>query len=261
VGAAALSRTVDDVASRLAAAGCVAPHEEAVELLATAGDAGEIDALVARRASGEPLAWVVGSVWFCGIRVRVHPGVYVPRPHSELLARRAAALLPDDGIAVDLCTGSGAVARVLQVQRPSATVLATEVDPVAVACARANGVNALLGDLDDPLPAELVGAVDVVVAVTPYVPTGELRFLARDVVAFEPGHALDGGESGMRVLSSVVTRSSRWLRPGGWLILEIGGDQARAVAGRMAAAGLVDIAVVTDEDGDDRAIEGRRPSS
>lgn len=211
-----------------------------------------------RRTAGEPLAWLVGAVEFCGLRVSVHPGVYVPRWQTEALARRAVALLPPAGVAVDLCTGAGAVAAVLHTGRPAATVMATDIDPGAVACARANGVDALEGHLDDPLPAALRGAVDVVTAVVPYVPTEELVFLPRDVVAFEPRRALDGGRGGVEVLSAVVRRSTRWLRPGGWLLLEIGGDQAPAVAADMEAAGFEAIAVLSDDEGDHRAIEGRR---
>jgi release factor glutamine methyltransferase len=252
---------LDQVASRLAAAGCIAPHEEAAQLAAVATGPAHLDELVARRCDGEPLAWLVGAVTFCGIRVAVGPGVYVPRWQSEPLARRAADLLPAQGTAVDLCTGAGAIACVLRAAEPAATVVATDVDPLAVACARGNGVDALLGDLDDPLPRSLLGAVDVMTAVVPYVPTDELRFLPRDVVAFEPARALDGGDGGLRFLSAVVARSVGWLRPDGWLLLELGGEQAPIVGGQMAAAGFVDITVLRDDDGDDRAIEGRRPST
>lgn len=243
--------------ARLAAAGCVAPEEEAAELLAAATHPAHLDLLVARRTSGEPLAWVVGSVDFCGIRVTVPTGVYVPRWQTEPLARRAADLLPDDGVAVDLCTGAGAIACVLRGAHPSATVVATDIDPAAIACARENGVDARLGDLDQPLPAALLGTVDVLTSVVPYVPTDALAYLPRDVLAFEPRLALDGGPGGMRLLSSVVARSTRWLRPGGWLLLELGGDQATTVAGEMAVAGFVDITVLKDGDADPRWIEGR----
>ena len=251
---------VGEVASRLAASGCVAAEEEAAELVTVAaGDAARLESLVTRRTRGEPLAWVVGSMVFCGIRVKVHTGVYVPRWQTEALARRAAALLPEEGVAVDLCTGAGAVACVLQGASPSTVVLATDADPAAVACARDNGVDALLGDLDEPLPPTLLGAVDVMTAVVPYVPTDQLPFLPRDVTAFEPSRALDGGEGGLRLLCAVVVRSVRWLRPGGWLLLELGGDQAPQVAEKMGSAGFVETAVLHDEEGDDRAIEGRRP--
>jgi len=245
------------VALRLAAAGCVAADEEASALLVAAGGPAELDTLVARRASGEPLAWIVGHVDFCGVRLAVDPGVYVPRWQTEPLARRAATLLPEHGTAVDLCTGAGAIACVLLGAAPAATVVATDVDPLAVACARRNGVDALTGDLDDPLPATLAGAVDVMTAVVPYVPADELRLLPRDVLAFEPRRALDGGAGGLEVLSAVVACSTRWLRPGGWLLLELGGDQATAVAARMAAAGFGEIDVFCDDDGQDRGIAGR----
>jgi release factor glutamine methyltransferase len=254
VGAAALSA---DIAGRLAAAGCVAPDEEAALLVAAARGDVELEGLVARRASGEPLAWLVGWAEFCGIRVGVHPGVYVPRRHTEALAGRAATRLPEGGVAVDLCTGSGALACLLQAVVPSATVVATDADPRAVACAASNGVDALLGDLDQPLPPSLLGRVDVMTAVVPYVPTPDLRFLPRDVLAYEPRAALDGGPRGLTLLASVVDRSVRWLRPGGWLLLELGGDQAPDVARPMGEAGYVDVSVLEDEEGDQRAIEGR----
>ena len=230
-------------------------------LRVAAGDPDHLEALVRRRTAGEPLAWLVGGVDFCGVPVKVHPGVYVPRRQTEGLAERATYLLPAEGVAVDLCTGAGAVAAVLQARRPAATVLATDIDPTAVACARANGVKALLGDLDAPLPPALHGAVDVITAVVPYVPTDHLVFLPRDVIAFEPRWALDGGRDGVEVLSTLVGRSTCWLRPGGWLLLEIGGQQAATVTEAMEAAGFGEVTVVRDEEGDDRAVEGRRPMS
>lgn len=240
----------------------MSPAEEAAELRAAAGrDAALLDALVARRVEGEPLAWIVGSVDFCGLRVRVDAGVYVPRWQTEPLARRGAALLPSAGTAVDLCTATGALACVLRAAAPAATVVATDIDPLAVACAASNGVDALVGHLDEPLPAALLGTVDVLTAVVPYVPTDQLRFLPRDVTAYEPPGALDGGADGLRLMAEVVRRSPRWLRPGGWLLLELGGDQAAAVSALMEAAGFDAITVLTDEDGNDRGIEGRRDAA
>jgi release factor glutamine methyltransferase len=139
--------------------------------------------------------------------------------------------------------------------RPDATVLATDRDQVAIACARSNGVTALLGDLDEPLPPSVEGRVDVMTAVVPYVPTEELHLLPRDVLAFEPRHALDGGPGGTALLERVAELSARWLRPGGRLLLELGGDQARALAPTMAVAGLSTFRVHRDADGQDRAIE------
>ena len=246
------------VVAALAEGGCVAPGAEADELLTASSEGvGSLEELVARRLGGEPLAWITGFVRFCGIRVHVDPGVFVPRPHTQALARRAVSLLPDDGIAVDLCTGSGAVGAVLGLAHPRATVLATDVDPVAIACAGRNGVRALVGDLDEPLPPSLRGRVEVMTAVVPYVPTTDLAFLPRDVLANEPRRALDGGPSGTAVLARTAEAAGRWLRPGGSVLLELGGDQAREVAKALEKVGLSEIRVHRDGDGQDRAIEAR----
>jgi release factor glutamine methyltransferase len=235
----------------------VAAEEEAALLVtAAAGDPDRREALVRRRTAGEPLAWLVGAVDFCGQRVRVDPGVYVPRWQTQAMARRALELLAPAGVAVDLCTGAGAIPCLFRARRPAATVVATDIDPAAVACARANGVDARLGHLDEPLSAALLGTVDVLTAVVPYVPTEDLAFLPRDVLAYEPRRALDGGEGGLTVLRTVVARSTRWLRPGAWLLLELGGRQAAPVAAAMEASGFTAISVLRDEEGDDRAIEG-----
>jgi release factor glutamine methyltransferase len=140
----------------LAQSGCISPVEEADALLAASGgDADALASMLARRIDGEPLPWITGSIVFCGLEVRVTPGVYVPRWQTEPLARLAASLLPADGVAVDLCTGAGAVAMVLGGEAPGARVLATDVDPLAVACARTNGVDASRGVLDEPLPVAI----------------------------------------------------------------------------------------------------------
>jgi release factor glutamine methyltransferase len=248
------------VLEALAAGGSVEPGAEADALLEAANDgAGPIGRLVARRLEGEPVSWITGWVWFCGIRVLVDPGVFVPRPQTEALARRAVELLPAVGIAVDLCTGSGAIAVVLRAERPGATVIATDVDPVATACASRNGVEVLPGDLDEPLPPALRERVDVVTAVVPYVPTEELHLLPRDVLAHEPARALDGGPGGTAILERAARATVRWLRPGGTVLLELGGDQADELSTTMADAGLTAIRVHRDDEGRDRAIEARRP--
>ena len=243
----------------LRAAGCVAAEEEADELLAAAdGDTARLETLVARRSAGEPLAWLTGTVSFCGLTVAVWPGVYVPRWQSERLAEEAAHRLPERGVAVELCAGAGAIALVMAHRRPRAQVVATEIDPLAVACARANGVEVVEGDLADPLPRRLAGQVDVMVAVVPYVPTAGLRRLPRDVVAYEPRRALDGGPDGTDLLVRVVRAASRWLGPGGSLLLELGGDQAGRLAPLLDELGYRDVVLFEDEDGELRALGCRR---
>jgi release factor glutamine methyltransferase len=246
------------ITGRLSAAGCIAAAEEADELIAAAGGVPEVlAAMVDRRSTGEPMAWITGSVEFCAVTVRVAPGVYVPRWHTEPLARRAASLLPARGVAVDLCTGCGAIAVVLGAAVPEAQVVATELDHEAARCARGNGVEVFEGFLDDPLPRRLEHGVDVMSAVVPYVPTDALRLLPRDVQAFEPRRALDGGVDGTELLAEVVRRSVRWLRPGGWLLFELGGDQAEPMRALLGQLGFEAIDVMVDEDGDPRAICAR----
>jgi release factor glutamine methyltransferase len=241
-----------DVAGILAAHGFVAAEEEAQELLAAGGD---LDALLDRRLAGEPLAWIVGSAPFCDLRVRVDPGVYVPRPQTEVLARRAAERLPDGGVAIDLCTGSGALAAWLSACRPGARVVAADVDERAVACAAANGVEAYAGDLFAPLPGDLAGRADVVVAVAPYVPRPQLGLLQRDTFAFEAALAYDGGEDGLDLVRRIVADAPRWLRAGGALLLEVGADQVAALEGDLRAAGFATVTPLVDEDGDVRGVE------
>jgi release factor glutamine methyltransferase len=249
-----------DVASltrALAGAGCVAADEEAEEIARRAHGQADAARMLARRLTGEPLEWITGRAHFCGLDLAIEPGVYVPRWQSEPLALKAAQLLPATGQAVDVCTGAGAVALVLQTRRPGARVVATDTDPVAVRCARANGITVHQGDLDEPLPPALAGGVDVMTGVPPYVPHDALHLLPRDVQRFEPRKALDGGARGLEVLTTLVGRSPRWVRPGGWLLLEIGGDQVAAMTALMTAAGYRAIDVLVDEEGDPRGIRGR----
>lgn len=242
----------DEVTRRLVAAGCVAAAEEAAELVERAPDAAGLERWVRRREEGEPLAWITGGQEFCGQWLRVDPGVYVPRRQTEDLARRAAAVLAaSDGSAADLCTGSGAVAAHLMAAVPGATVVGTDVDARAAVCARRNGVRAVVGEAGRPLASH---AFDVVTAVAPYVPTGALHLLPRDVRRFEPRRALDGGADGLAVVRSIVSSAARLLRPGGWLFLEVGADQDRVLEPELAGAGLDLTRRWRDEDGDLRGV-------
>ena len=232
----------------------MAAEEEADELLAAAATGAELEALVERRLTGEPLAWITGTAPFLGRMVVVTPGVYVPRWQTEQLAERALERLPQGGVAIDVCTGSGALAVVLA-SRP-ARVYATDLSPEAVACARANGVDAYLGDLFAPLPDGIVA--DVVTSVVPYVPTGELGLLQRDTFTFETPLAYDGGPDGCALLRRALSGGARRLRSGGALLLELGGDQASLIADDLEYAGYVDVKVLKDEDGDVRGIEATK---
>jgi len=246
---------VVELAARLSRAGCVAAEEEAHELVACGGgDQSLLQSLADRRVTGEPLAWVTGQAAFGDLTVLVHAGVYVPRWQSIGLARRATARLSAAGNAIDLCTGSGAVAAALQAARPSAHVVATDSDVSAVACARANGVEAAAGDLFAAVPSSFRGATDVVVAVVPYVPSGELPLLPRDTLGFEDAAHYDGGPDGTDVLQRLITDAPRFLQPGGSVLLELGGDQADILRPALDRLGYEDVETWSDEDGDLRGL-------
>ncbi len=246
----------ESLAELLSRAGFVAAREEASELLARAGDDRQLlDSLVRRRLTGEPLAWIVGSTSFCGTQIRVDTGVYVPRWQSEPLARRAVDRLPDGGTAIDLCTGTGAIAKVLMLGRPDAAVVASDLDQRSVDCAKANGVDVYLGDLFAPLPQSLEGCVDVIVGAVPYVPTGELPLLQRDTFTFESRRSYHGGRDGTDILRRILREAPRYLRDGGAILLELGGGQAEALRGDLARLGYLEVGVLSDEAGDVRGIE------
>jgi release factor glutamine methyltransferase len=211
--------------------------------------------MVERRLTGEPLAWITGHVQFCGLRIRVDPGVYVPRWQTQALAQRAVACLPPKGTAIDVCTGAGAIAKVLSTAHPGARIVASDIDGRAIVCALSNGVEAVRGDLFTPLPRSLEGAVDVVVGVVPYVPTPALSLLQRDALSFESTSSYDGGPDGTDVLRRVLHESPRFLRPAGVILLELGGEQAELLRDDLARLGYDDVIELFDDEGDLRGIE------
>jgi len=243
------------LAAQLAKSGFPAAKQEARELYDAAwGDPDILHCWSIRRLDGEPLEWLRGFTIFAGNRVRVDRGVYVPRPQTELLVDRAITLLPEQGLAADLCTGSGAIAVALRVARPGARVVATDIDARAVRCAAKNRVEVYQGHLVEPVPTELMGRFDVVVAVAPYVPTEELVFLPRDVIRFEPRQALDGGINGVEVLEQVVSAGAQLLHSGGSLLLELGGDEDTKLDGVLERAGFTLVEHLIDEEGDLRGL-------
>jgi release factor glutamine methyltransferase len=250
-----VSDTIDvaGIARRLATAGCVATRAEAEQLLAVAADAADLENRIRRRESGEPLPWITGTVTFCGRPIAVDAGVYVPRPQTELLARRAEARLPRGGRAADLCCGCAAIAAHLARTVPSATIVGVDIDLAAVRCARRNDVAALVGDLD--CIRRPPAGFDLVTAVPPYVPTASIALLPADVQRHEPRRALDGGADGLDVARRVVATAARLLRPGGWLLIELGGDQDDALEPTLVDAGFDrPIERWYDDDGDLRGI-------
>lgn len=236
------------VIATLRAAGCVFAEDEARLLIAAARTPDELAALVESRAGGLPLEHVLGWAEFCGLRVAVDPGVFVPRRRTEHLVRLATFLAHQATdrpypVLVDLCCGSGAVGAALAGAVPGTELHAADLDPAAVRCARRNlsalGGRVYQGDLYEPLPAALRARIDVLVANVPYVPTDEVELLPPEARVHEPRVALDGGADGLDVLRRVAADAAGWLAPGGCLLVETSERQAPGALEILAAGGLV----------------------
>jgi len=243
-----------DIVTRLRAAGCVFPEDEARLLVSAARTPADLAAMVDRRASGRPLEHVLGWAEFCGLRIAVDPGVFVPRHRTEFLVRQAAALArvaasPSTALArpravvVDLCCGSGAVGAALVAALDWVELYAVDLDPAAARCARRNvaaaGGQVYEGDLYEPLPATMRGRVDVLVANAPYVPTEVVRLLPPEARMHEPRMALDGGADGLDILRRVIAAAPIWLAPGGHLLIEASERQAPQTVDAVASSGLI----------------------
>jgi release factor glutamine methyltransferase len=250
------------IVTTLRSSGSVFAEDEAELLAAAAGTPAELGVLVARRAGGLPLEQVVGWAEFCGLRIAVEPGVFVPRRRSEFLVRQAIGLGPSAGrrlVILDLCCGAGAVGLALAHALGGAELHAADIDPVAVRCARANvdGLGQVYeGDLYAPLPASLRGRVDILIANAPYVPTGEIALMPAEARLHEPLVALDGGPDGVDIHRRVAAGAPPWLAPGGCVLIETSERQAALTAAAMTAAGL-EPRVVTDDDWSASVVIGR----
>ncbi|HKC27090.1 MAG TPA: putative protein N(5)-glutamine methyltransferase [Jatrophihabitans sp.] len=248
------------VVDELRAAGCVFAEDEARLLQAASHTSDELTALVARRVAGEPLEYILGWVQFCGLRLAVGPGVFVPRQRTQVLARQAAAFCGAGAVVVDLCCGCGAVAASVRAAVPDADVHAADVDPVAVAYAQRNlGAQVYLGDLYAALPPDLRGRIDVLTANAPYVPSEAIATMPPEARLHEPQVALDGGPDGLDVLRRVIAGAPDWLAPGAHLLVESSRHQAQALVADMTRRALV-ATVVSDESATVVVAEFRRPA-
>ena len=232
------------IVAELRAAGCVFAEDEAQLLIAAASTPAELARLVSRRSAGFPLEHVLGWAEFCGLRIAVDAGVFVPRRRTELLVRQAAAVAqPRSVVVVDLCCGSGAVGAALVGALGRVELHAVDIDPAAVQCARhnitASDGQVYAGDLYEPLPATLRGRVDIVVANAPYVPTAAIGLLPPEARLYEPRVALDGGADGHDVQRRISAGASSWLAPGGHLLVETSERQVARTAAVFVDQGML----------------------
>jgi len=232
-----------EVTGTLRAAGCVFAEEEAQLLLSAAGSPDELADMVAERAGGLPLEYVLGWAEFCGRRIAVERGVFIPRRRSEFLASLAIGLARQSAspVVLDLCCGSGALGAALAAAVTNTQLYAADVDPAAVRCARRNITTTgrvYEGDLYEPLPVSLQGRVDVLIANAPYVPTASIARLPHEARLHEALAALDGGADGLDVHRRVAEAAPSWLAPGGRLLVEVSEGQAAQTVALFEQAGL-----------------------
>jgi len=232
-----------DMAARLRKAGCVFAEDEAYMLVSEAQSLSDLAEMVDKRVSGVPIEYIVGWAQFMGLRIKVEPGVFVPRRRTEFLIQEAIALSSPGSAVIDLCCGSGALGAAFAESVEGVDLHAADIDPVAVRCARQNissyGGKIYEGDLFDPLPDRLKGRVQTLLANTPYVPTGEVDLLPREARIHESRAALDGGIDGIDIQRKVASEAVSWLAPEGRLWVEASVQQAPQVKDAFANVGLV----------------------
>jgi release factor glutamine methyltransferase len=219
--------------------------------MSSARTSGDLDELLARRLAGFPLEQVVGFAEFCGLRIAVAPGVFVPRRRTEFLVRHAARVTRPGAVVVDMCCGTGAIGVALASLVEPIELYACDIDAAAVRCARSNigrlGGCAVEGDLYEPVPTHLRYRVDVIVASAPYVPSDAIGLLPPEARLHEPRRALDGGVDGMEVQRRIIREAPAWLAGSGHLLVECSDRQATPLAEEFTRHGLAPTVVASDE--------------
>jgi release factor glutamine methyltransferase len=230
--------------------------------------ASRIEEFAARRLAGEPVARIVGQKEFWSLPLTVTPAVLVPRPETETVVELALALLDCEGTPArplrmaDLATGSGAILLALLSELPTAQGAGTDIDAAALSVARANASQLGFGNratfLATDYGAALEGPFDLVVSNPPYVASGDIARLAREVRDHDPRRALDGGADGLAAYRAIAADAPRLLGPGGLLVVEIGAGQERPVCELFVAEGLAIANTRHDLSGIARAIAAKK---
>ena len=232
-------------------------------------DAEHYLSLIARRAGGEPFPFLTGHIEFWGLDLQVSPGAFVPRPSSELAVQRALKRLgkKKNATVVDVCTGAGPIALALGDELPNAEVWGADILDEGLQQGRRNAkrlgisnVTLKQSDMYNGLPARLKGKVDLITGHVPYVPPDEVDDLPAEVREFEPIETLtDASADGLFLMRRAIEEAPEWLKPGGWLLLEVSDDLPPKLRKLVREAGLEDKGAASDEDELSVIIEARKP--
>ena len=282
-----ISEFLSTAAQILRQAGVDSPRLEAELLLATAlgierkrlfleantlltdAELTKANELVELRAARFPLQYITGKIEFLGFEFSLRPGVFIPRPETELLVAEAGALLSGlvSPVVLDVGTGSGVIAIVLAVGSPTARVHAFDVSARAIEVAGANAVkhgvadrvSLCLGDFSSVIGPEFApGTVDLIVSNPPYVPSSQIPSLAPEISKHEPIEALDGGPDGLLFVRAILRWAATLLKPGRWVLLEMGAGQAEAAREIATSVGLANVRTVRDLAGIERVLAARK---
>lgn len=245
---------LDSVVTRLRASGSVFAEDEAELLVAEAQTPDELESMVEQRVTGLPLEVIVGWAEFCGQRIVVESGVFVPRRRTEAVVCEAVALARPGAVVLDLCCGTGAVGVAIHAAVESVELYASDIEPAAVRCARRNvdplGGRVFAGDLYEPLPASLRGRIDLIVVNAPYVPTDAIALMPPEAREHEPHITLDGGADGVDIQRRVAAEAGEWLAPEGHLLIETSREQAdRTVEAFLSGSLTAEVRRAEDIDG------------
>jgi release factor glutamine methyltransferase len=225
--------------------------------------------LVARRAGGEPFPFITGHIEFYGLELKVRKGAFVPRPSSELTVDRAVRRLrrKDKPVVADICTGAGPIALAIADELPRAEVWGADIAKDGLALGKENAkrldidnVRFTVSDMYSGLPERLRNRIDLVTGHVPYVPLEEIEDLPAEVKEHEPLYTLsDQSEDGLGLMRRAIFEASDWLKPGGWLLLEVSEDLGGTLRRMVRKTGLQDKGVASDEDELSVVVEAQKP--
>nr|WP_272893689.1 putative protein N(5)-glutamine methyltransferase [Heyndrickxia oleronia] len=252
---------LESIVDKLRGAGCVFAEEETQLLISEAQSLPDLLKKVEMRTKGIPVEYVVGWAMFCGLRIEVEQGVFIPRRRTEFLVHQAEKLACVGDNIVDLCCGSGAIGAALAAALKEITLYSSDIDPIATQCAKRNvskfDGKVFKGDLFNALPPALRGRINILVANVPYVPTQAIERLPSEARVHEPNIALNGGDDGLTILRRVVEEAPYWLEQGGNLLIETSEMQAPHAYEIFTSVGLT-TKVVRDEELDATVVIGTK---